>query len=476
MSSAMNVGRGKISTPARPTTEAQLREGQAIIDALDNSPLTRRHQIFLVALVAALTFDYAKPFNIAFVIPGMKAMWGLSAVESSYLAVAGLSGIVIGSVVWGFVADRIGRRPTLLWTVAVFSIACLCGLAVAYWNSLLACFIMGFGVGGEAPIVYALAAEYLPAKGRARSLLFLGMLGSLLGYLQVALVSAVLKSFLPETDAWRWMWLLNIPLGLIVFVMRNNVVPESARYLIKKGRIDEARASAERFVGVITTPPQSSPSVQSHIAASQPASTIAPTSLRARTIAIGVFAFGAGLANFSFVTWLPTMLINLGYSGASSSLFLAVSALSALPALVLTSIVLRKWGTRGTLVGYALAAGAALFALGYGATFGLFTPLLMIPLMGVIFFLVTSINGTLSFYGAEIFPTSVRVRRSGIISAVNRLGGVVGPFFGGLYLTAGGNWFGLNLPLTIGLVIGAVVLYIVGVETHSRSLEQISGH
>ena len=181
-----------------------------------------------------------------------------------------------------------------------------------------------------------------------------------------------------------------------------------------------------------------------------------------------------GLANYSFVTWLPTLLKTVGYTGASSSAYLAVSALVALPALLVTSIVLRKRGTRGTLVTYALLAGSALLVLGYGATYGALTPLFLIPVTSAIFFLITSLNGTLSFYGAEIFPTSMRVRRSGIVSALGKFGGVVGPFFGGLYLTQGGSWFGLNIPLAVGLASAGIVLAIIGVETHGRSLEQIN--
>lgn len=103
--------------------------------------------------------DYAKPFTISFVIPGMRQMWGLSAVSASYLPIAGLSGTMVGSVLWGFAADRIGRRATLLWTVGMFSAAALCGLTLQYWQSLVACLVMGLGVGGEAPIVFTLAAE-----------------------------------------------------------------------------------------------------------------------------------------------------------------------------------------------------------------------------------------------------------------------------------------------------------------------------
>lgn len=179
----------------------QRKDGREIIAALDHASFTRRHAVFLAALLAALVFDYAKPFTISFVIPGMREMWGLSEASASYLAVAGLFGTMVGSVFWGLMADRIGRRTTLLWTVGIFSVATVCGLAMDYWQSLLACFVMGTGVGGETPIVFALAAEYVPARLRGRTLLFLGIVGSTAGYALAALIAtaAVLAAAGMET-------------------------------------------------------------------------------------------------------------------------------------------------------------------------------------------------------------------------------------------------------------------------------------
>lgn len=133
----------------KATGISQAQEAQTIIAALDHASFTRRHTVFVVALLTALVFDYAKPFTISFVIPGVRELFGLTAVEGSYLAVAGLTGTVVGSFFWGFMADRIGRRVTLLWTISIFTVSTLCGFTLEYWQTLLACFVMGFGVGAK---------------------------------------------------------------------------------------------------------------------------------------------------------------------------------------------------------------------------------------------------------------------------------------------------------------------------------------
>jgi putative MFS transporter len=181
------------------------------------------------------------------------------------------------------------------------------------------------------------------------------------------------------------------------------------------------------------------------------------------------------LANYGFVTWLPTVLRGLGYTGATSSGYLALSALVALPALAITTLLVTRWSTRWTLATFALGGGLALAALGAGAAVGWLTPLSLVVVTGIAFFFLTSIGSVFSPYAAEVFPTQVRARRSGTVAAASRFGGVVGPFFGGLSLTASGSVLGLQLPLAAMLVLAAAVMALAGVETRGRTLEQIDG-
>src|SRR5205823_13750581 len=88
---------------------------ERIVAAIEESPMTRRHWGFLLSLLGALAFDSMKPATIGFVMPGMKEMFGLSPQTASYLGVSGLTGTFLGSLVWGFLGDRIGRRRGLLF-------------------------------------------------------------------------------------------------------------------------------------------------------------------------------------------------------------------------------------------------------------------------------------------------------------------------------------------------------------------------
>lgn len=443
------------------------RDARDIIAALDHAPFTRRHAVFVAALLTALIFDYAKPFTLSFVIPGVREVWGLSPVEASYLAVAGLTGTMLGSIFWGFVGDRIGRRKTILWTVGLFSLGSVCGLTTEYWQALLACLVMGFGVGGEFPVVFALAAEYLPVRVRARLLALLAIVGATAGYALAALIATFANALYANPVAWRAMWLVQLVAALLVLLLRTRFVPESARFLLDRDRIAEARAAAEHFVGSIARVAQPQAVRETRVLAER------PPRLYGRTIALSFFSFAWGLANFGFVTWLPTLLRSLGYAGAAPAAYLALSAVVALPALVLTAYLLTRWSTRWTLVAYALGGAASLVALGAGATAGLLTPPVLVAASGLVFFFITSLGGAFSVYAAEVFPTRVRARRGGLVAGLGKLGGVIGPYLGGLWLAGGGSALGLQLPFAAALVLAAATLALAGMETRGRTLEQI---
>lgn len=460
---------------APPMTGSQRSVGQAIINALDQSPFTKRHAIFTAAILASLFFDYGKPIALSFVIPGMRETFGLTPVQGSLLPLFGLTGTTIGAIFWGWMSDRVGRRVTLLWTVAIFSVASLCGLTQAYWQSLLACLIMGFGVGAEVPAV--LAAEYIPARYRARALLFLGIIGWLGGYAITASLSALFNTFLDPTYAWRLIWLVNIIPGVLIVVMRRRILPESARFLLHKGKVDEALLAAESIVGPIKVDhllngPAEDAGGKATDATGMSLS-VPHSRLHWRAVLLGLFSLLVGFANFGFVIWLPTILQNLQIETTVASANLAASSLIAIPALILTIPILHRLGTRRTLITYALGAGIAMFFLGLGTGRGNVSTFFLIAVVSAIFFFMTSIGGVLSLYGVEIFPTGLRARLSGLVAALGRVGALSGPFTVSIWIQRSGAISVLEIALAVILVLAAVFLVTLRVETHGRTLEQI---
>ena len=149
---------------------------------------------------------------------------------------------MVGSIVWGVLADIYGRKATILLSAVMFVGTSICGAMPSLaWNVGM-CFMMGAAAGGMLPVTYALLAEMMPSKHRGWSLVLVGGLGAIGGYFAASGFSALLQPFF----GWRILWILNLPTGLSL-VLLGALIPESAKFLLARGRREEARRVMERF-------------------------------------------------------------------------------------------------------------------------------------------------------------------------------------------------------------------------------------
>src|SRR5208337_4277834 len=169
------------------------------------------------------------------------------AAKVSLLPLCALIGTATGSFVWGALADFYGRRAAMLLSAVMFVGTSICGAMPSFRWNLAMCFLMGAAAGGMLPIAYALLAEIMPTKHRGWSLVLVGGIGTIGGYLAASALSALLQPFF----GWRVMWFLNLPTGLILIGL-SPLLPESARFLQQMGRSEEARTTLARFGAVIT--------------------------------------------------------------------------------------------------------------------------------------------------------------------------------------------------------------------------------
>jgi MFS transporter, putative metabolite:H+ symporter len=154
----------------------------------------------------------------------------------------------VGSFLWGALADIYGRRASILLAAVMFVGTSICGAMPSFsWNVFM-CFMMGLAAGGMPPVANALLAEIMPTKHRGWCLVLLGGVGTIGGYFATSELSALLQPFF----GWRIMWLLGSPTGVILIAL-SPLLPESARFLLEMGRVEEARETLARYGTVITT-------------------------------------------------------------------------------------------------------------------------------------------------------------------------------------------------------------------------------
>jgi putative MFS transporter len=427
----------------------------------DGAGLNREHWKLVLVLLIALTVDVQKPATLGFVMPGLTGEYGIAKQTAGLLALVALTGTTVGSVLWGRIADRYGRRAAILLSALMFIGTAICGAMPAFEWNLVMCFLMGASAGGLLPITFTLMAETVPAAHRGWLLVALGGIGTSAGYLLAAGAAALLEPLF----SWRVLWLLGLPTGaLIIFLDR--YIPESPRFLARMGMKQEARAVLARFSGIIDDTPATAPPAT----ASRPAQ---HTGGSRAAITFGLICSGVawGLVNFGFLLWLPTSLGSMGMDPAAASALLARSALLALPGTLIVIALYHFWSSVKTLVLFILLTAATLLAFFVVSAAGIRSAPLMIGITALLLVSASGVIAMLIPYAAEIYPADQRATGSGVVAASSKAGGILGAaggvlgIFGNLGLSA--------LLIALPLVLAAGLLLKSGIETRGRRLEQI---
>lgn len=446
------------------------------LNAMDSAPLSMTHWGLLLVLGVALVVDVMKPATLGFVVPGMRAEYGLTTVQAAWLPTLALTGTTIGSFAWGSLADRIGRRATILLASLLFIGTSICGFMPSFAWNLFMCFVMGVSAGGMLPIVYALMAESIPAGKRGWLVVLHAGIGTVGGYLAASGLAALLE---PEFT-WRILWFAGLPTGLLLIAL-NRWIPESPRFLLEHGRVREAEAVMARYGVVAERDPgedlQFEPVTGVDISRALQGSRLLQlfrSPYLGQTLTIVSYGLAWGLVNWGFLTFVPTILQDRGLDSGGASWALFESALLALPGTLLVAWLYGRWSSKKSMVLFALVTSAALFGFavldpGSGGEAGPWLlPLTVLLLVGS-----GGVVSMLSPYTAEVYPTRLRGTGSGLAAGSSKLGGILGPpALAGLATISTG--FGLAAPVLALPLLGAAALFAVhGVETRGRSLEEI---
>ena len=315
---------------------------EIVVSPPEDAPLSRAHWTLMAVLVIALIIDIMKPASLGFTIPGMIEEYGVPKQTASLVPFFALVGTVVGSVLWGIIADIYGRKASILLSAVMFVGTSICGaMPSLYWNIGM-CFMMGAAAGGMLPVTYALLAEMMPSKHRGWSLVLVGGLGSVGGYFAASGLSALLQ---PEFG-WRILWLLNLPTGLSL-VLLGALIPESAKFLLARGRREEAQRVMERF----GSEARSTRPAEAIALSKAPTVALTGRAFFGKLFALSLAAICYGLINFGLLLWLPTDLVAKGYSVELTSRLLAESALIAFPTIFVAAYLYSRISTKWSVVG-----------------------------------------------------------------------------------------------------------------------------
>lgn len=428
---------------------------------IDQAKFTPFHWSILLWCLLIIIFDGYDLVIYGVVLPLLMQEWSLTSVQAGMLASTALCGMMFGAMLFGALADKIGRKNVILICVTFFSgFTFLGAFASNPFEFGILRFLAGLGIGGVMPNLVALTSEYAPKRIRST---LVGTMFS--GYAIGGILSALIGSYLVESQGWQIMFLIaGIPLILLPVIWK--FLPESLTFLVKTGKTDQAHSIIQKIS------PEQSISINTHLVLNEDnvptGSSVKGLFQQGRafnTLMFWVLFFMCLLMVYALSSWLPKLMLAAGYSLGKSILFLFALNVGAMIGSIGGGILSDKFHLKPVIMGMLMAGVVALIGLGFNSP--------AYVLYGLVTVAGAATIGTsilLYSYVAQYYPLSVRSTGIGCASGVGRIGAIVGPILTGLLLT-------LNLPHTMNFVMISIpaivaICAILSLKRHKFDEEQ----
>jgi putative MFS transporter len=447
--------------------------------ALDRIGFGRAQKAVLALVAIGTIFDAIEQFNVSYAAPALREVWHLSSTQIGLLSTATFGGVAIGCLIAGIVGDLAGRKTTYLYNLGLYTVGSLIGaLAPNLWVLVIGRIVVGIGLGGELNTGITLVSELVPTRVRGACTAVVNVAGGGLGiFFSTALAWVVLGPLGallggPQTS-WRFLLGVLVLPSVLVFVYRR-YVPESPRFLLSRGRVEEANqvltmleSGRLRGDGRPVTEYLRAPEGVSMPRERVRLTEVFSRALRRRTTVLWVISFMAFGAQDTITIFMPTILVKQGYGIASSLAFTLIINVGGLVGAVLASVAGHYW-VRRIALGYG-ALAAIVTAVGFVMAPGLG----LILLFGALFQMMSMLLNTLIWvYAPELYPTRIRAFGVGASVFVASAAGSIIPPFAGRILDAWGAAGIFGLAVLMYLVVVVAIRF--GPETVGRSLEQLS--
>ncbi|AGF73683.1 metabolite transport protein [Corynebacterium halotolerans YIM 70093 = DSM 44683] len=377
---------------------------------------------------------------ISFIMAALAVHWGLTSTETSWLASIGFVGMAIGATFGGLLADRFGRRQVFALTLLVYGLATgASALATGLGVLIVLRFIIGLGLGAELPVASTLVSEFAPRRIRGRMVVLLEAFWAL-GWIAAAVIGAFVVT--ASENGWRWALALGmIPTVYALYVRRG--LPESVRFLEKKGRHGEAEEVVSSFEAQVPRDELARIDAANSAEASRTGAvareglpdetSIWSRALRGRTAALWIIWFSVNLAYYGAFIWIPSLLVGQGFTLVQSFTFTLIITLAQLPGYATAAWLIERWGRRRTLAVFLIGSAAA--AAFYGTAD---TETLIIIAGCLLSFFNLGAWGALYAIGPELYPTNIRGAGTGAAAGFGRLASIIAPLIVPPILAFGG--------------------------------------
>jgi MFS transporter, AAHS family, 4-hydroxybenzoate transporter len=437
---------------------------------IDVSAVIERQKLggFLIGLVVIswiiTFFDGFDQQAIAFAAPYLTAEYHLDRIMMGNVFSMGLVGTLIGGFAFGYLGDRIGRRPAIILATAAFGLLTLAFvLADGYASLLVLRLIDGVALGGMLPLSWALNIEYSPKRYRS-TIVTLIMIGYSVG---VALGGPTANLLIPRYG-WQALFAVGGILSLVAALALLLMLPESARFLASKARAPQRVAELLRRLTGEAVPADAHFVVADEAGQSRDFNPglLFRDQLRFITPLLWLAYIASSMAVFFLATWTPLVFEALHFTRAQAALAGSMSAIAGAVGGLLLMRFTDNVGaiaiTTMPLIAVPLLLGAAFVDVGQAGFFALFALIAL--------FLIGGHFGLHSIAGI-FYPSAYRANGAGWATSVAKIGSIAGPFAAGLILSTSLPVRYIFAVLAVCPAVFVVCIFIVG-RIHSSILRR----
>lgn len=379
-------------------------------------------------------FDAMDVGMLSFIMAALQKDWNLSVQQMGWIGSVNSIGMAVGALLFGLLADKIGRKQVFIITLLLFSV----GSGLSAFTTTLAMFLLfrffiGMGLGGELPVASTLVSETVPAKDRGKVVVLLESF-----WAGGWLIAALISFFVIPKFGWQTALLLSALPAFYALYLRWNL-PDSPRF---ESVQTEKRSVFQNIADVWSKP------------------------YRRETIMLWILWFCVVFSYYGMFLWLPSVMVMKGFSLIKSFEYVLIMTLAQLPGYFSAAWLIERAGRKFVLITY--LTGTAVSAYFFGNADSL--PLLLTSGIFLSFFNLGAWGG-LYAYTPEQYPTKIRGTGAGMAASFGRIGGILGPLLVGYLIAQETSITTIFVIFCIAIVIGALSVLLLGKETKAIELE-----
>jgi benzoate transport len=392
--------------------------------------------------------------SISFASPGIAREWSINSAALGVVLGMELFGMAVGSIALGGLADRIGRRPTILLCLALMTMGMYSASLVASVNQLLlARFATGLGIGGMLAATNAMTAEFSNARYRNFAVMLMAT-----GYPAGGILGGSISTMLLGSFDWRAIFVFGAVCTGVMLLVVWVALPESIEYLATRrppNHLDRINKTLARMGhDTIARLPDM---VETQLKKNSMAALLSPE-YRVVTLLLTVAYFAHIMTFYYILKWIPRIVVDMGYMPSMAGAVLVWANVGGATGSLLLGLFSARFRLRSLVITMLLLAFVMVTVFGIG-----YQDLGQLSLVAAITGFFTN-AGVVGFYAlmANAFPSDMRGSGTGVVIGVGRGGAALGPVVAGFLFAFGFDLLVVSAVMGAGAVIAAIAIFMLG--------------